>query len=38
MTLLTWAAPISNDAVPVQFQQAIGANEALKAGPYSQDR
>ena len=32
VTLSTWAAPITNDAVPLQFQQAIGANEALKAG------
>jgi hypothetical protein len=34
-TLLTWSAPVSNDAVTVQFSQPIAANEALKAGQYS---
>ena len=29
------AAPVSNDAVTVQFQQAIGANDALRTGAYS---
>ncbi len=35
LTLLNWSAPISNDAVTVQFSQPIAANEALKAGQYS---
>ena len=34
-TLLTYAAPVSNDAVAVAFQQAIGANDALRTGAYS---
>ena len=35
MALLAWTAPVSNDAVTVTFNQAIGANEALKAGSYT---
>ena len=35
LTLLSWAAPITNDAVTLQFQQSIGANDALRAGAYS---
>ena len=31
----TWSAPTSNEAVPVQFTQAIGANDALRTGAYS---
>jgi type 1 glutamine amidotransferase len=31
----TWSAPISNEAVPITFKQAIGANEALRTGSYS---
>ncbi len=27
--------PVSNDAVPVAFKQAIGANDALRTGTYS---
>src|SRR3954466_15162701 len=34
-TLLTYAGPVSNDAVPVGFSQAIGANDALRTGAYS---
>ncbi len=34
-TLLTYAAPTSNDAVAVSFQQAIGASDALRTGSYS---
>ena len=34
-TCSSWAAPISNDAVTLQFQQPIGANEPLKAGAYT---
>ena len=35
LTLLTYSAPISNDAVSLQFQQPIAANDALKAGQYA---
>ena len=35
LNLLTWAAPISNDAVTLGFSQAIGANDALRTGSYS---
>ena len=28
----TWAAPVSNDAVPVPFTQTVAANEALRTG------
>ena len=31
----TWSAPTSNEAVPVEFKQAIGANDALRTGTYS---
>ena len=31
----TWAAPTTNEAVPVTFKQAIGANDALRTGAYS---
>ncbi|HWK28380.1 MAG TPA: M14 family zinc carboxypeptidase [Solirubrobacter sp.] len=34
-TLLTYAGPVSNDAVPVAFTQAIGAGDALRTGTYS---
>jgi hypothetical protein len=34
-TVKTWAAPVSNDAVALSFQQAIGANEALRTGGYA---
>jgi uncharacterized protein (TIGR03118 family) len=34
-TLLTYTGPTSNDAVTVNFRQAIGANEALRTGTYS---
>jgi hypothetical protein len=33
--LLAYAAPKSNDAVTVTFQQAIGATDALRTGNYS---
>ena len=32
---MTYAAPISNDAVTVTFTQYIGANDALRTGTYS---
>jgi hypothetical protein len=35
LNLLSWSAPISNDAVTLQFQQPIAANEPLKAGGYT---
>ena len=34
-TLLTWGGPVSNDTVTVAFEQAIGANDALRTGSYS---
>ena len=34
-TVKTWAAPTSNEAVPVEFKQAIGATDALRTGTYS---
>jgi len=34
-TLLTYSAPVSNDAVTLSFEQAIGQNEALRTGAYS---
>jgi hypothetical protein len=33
--LMTYGAPVSNDAVTVQFRQAIGATDALRTGGYS---
>jgi hypothetical protein len=35
LRLLSWANPISNDAVAVTFKQDIGANDALRTGSYS---
>jgi M6 family metalloprotease-like protein len=34
-TLLTWAAPASNDRVTVGFKQPVKANDALRTGQYS---
>jgi hypothetical protein len=34
-TVKTYAAPVSNDNVTVDFKQSIGANEALRTGSYS---
>jgi amidase len=31
----TWAAPTSNEAVPIAFTQAIGAADALRTGTYA---
>jgi hypothetical protein len=31
----TWDAPTSNEVVPVEFKQTIGANDALRTGTYS---
>jgi carboxypeptidase T len=33
-TLLTYSAPVSNDAVTLGFRQSIGANEPLRTGTY----
>ena len=33
--LLTYTGPVSNDAVPIEFKQSIGANEALRTGTYA---
>jgi hypothetical protein len=33
--LLSYGGPISNDAVTIGFKQSIGANDALRTGPYS---
>ncbi len=34
-TVKTYAAPVSNDNVPVEFKQSIAANEALRTGTYA---
>ena len=34
-SLLTYSGPVSNDAVTLSFEQAIGQNEALRTGAYS---
>ena len=34
-TVLSYGGPVSNDAVTLSFQQAIGANDALRTGSYS---
>jgi len=35
LTLLTYAGPISNDGLALQFQQLLGATDALRTGQYS---
>ena len=35
LNLLTWSAPVSNDAVTISYKQSIGANDALRTGSYS---
>ena len=35
LSLLSYPAEISNDAVALQFQQPIAANDALRSGAYS---
>ena len=35
LNLLTWNAPISNDAVSLEFSQRVNANDALRTGMYS---
>jgi plastocyanin len=34
-TLLTWAAPLSNDPVVIDFKQSIGASDTLRTGSYA---
>ncbi len=34
LTLLTWAAPVSNDSVTLEFKQSIGMNDPLRSGAY----
>jgi hypothetical protein len=33
--LKSWTGPTSNEVVPVNFKQTIGANDALRTGSYS---
>jgi hypothetical protein len=35
LTLLSWAAPVSNDAVTLEFAQAVAATDALRTGAYA---
>jgi hypothetical protein len=35
LPLLTWAGPVSNDAVAIAFKQPIAANDPLRTGSYS---
>ncbi|HWK29697.1 MAG TPA: CocE/NonD family hydrolase [Solirubrobacter sp.] len=35
LTLLTYSAPVSNDAVTLGFSQKVNANDALRTGTYS---
>jgi X-Pro dipeptidyl-peptidase len=35
LNLLTWSAPVSNDAVTLEFSQKINANDALRTGSYA---
>ena len=35
LTLLTYAAPVSANAVTIGLKQTIGANESLRTGTYS---
>jgi hypothetical protein len=34
-TIKTWSAPVANDAVAVEFEQAVAASDALRTGSYS---
>ena len=34
MRLLSYAGPVTNDAVTIGFRQSIGANEPLLTGSY----
>jgi alpha-L-rhamnosidase len=35
LALLTYAGPVSNDAVTLDFRQQVGANQGLRTGTYS---
>jgi hypothetical protein len=35
LNLLAWDAPVSNDAVTLEFRQVVNANDALRTGTYS---
>jgi hypothetical protein len=35
LNLLTWSAPVSNDAVTLEFKQSIRATDPLRTGAYS---
>jgi hypothetical protein len=35
LNLLTWSAPISNDAVSIEFSQLVNATDPLRTGSYS---
>ena len=35
LNLLTWSAPISNDAVTLEFSQLVNSGDALRTGTYS---
>jgi hypothetical protein len=35
LNLLTWSAPISNDAITLEFSQPVAANDALRTGSYA---
>ena len=35
LTLKTWTAPTSNETVPLEFKQTIGAGDALRTGAYA---
>lgn len=35
LNLLTWGAPVSNDAVNVEFSQLVKANDPLRTGTYA---
>ena len=34
-TIKTYTGPVSNDAVTIDFEQSIGANDALRTGSYA---
>jgi len=35
LNLLTWSAPISNDALSIEFSQLVNANDPLRTGTYA---
>jgi hypothetical protein len=35
LNVLTWAQPVANDPVSVDFKQSIGASDALRTGTYA---